>query len=49
MTTSPMATPPPKYKLFLVIWVAVYISNLTNALAGDKVSNHRENREDEFE
>jgi antibiotic biosynthesis monooxygenase (ABM) superfamily enzyme len=37
MTRAPSAVPPPKYKLFLIVWTSVYISNLTNAFAGDKV------------
>ena len=36
LKTAPKAMPPPKYKLFLVIWTCVFIANLANAFAGDK-------------
>lgn len=34
MSKAPQALPPPKYKLFIVIWLCVYGVNLVNVLAG---------------
>ena len=34
MSKAPQALPPPKYKLFIVIWLCVYSVNLVNVLAG---------------
>lgn len=36
MKVSPMAMPPPKFKLFLIIWTCVYFSNIINTFAGGK-------------
>lgn len=34
MSKAPQAVPPPKYKLFLIIWICVLSVNLVNVLAG---------------
>lgn len=34
MSKAPQAVPPPKYKLFLIIWFCVLTLNLVNTLAG---------------
>ena len=41
LKSAPKAMPPPKYKLFFVIWSCVFIANLANAFAGDKYAMMR--------
>lgn len=36
MKVAPMAMPPPKFKLFFIIWMCVYFSNIINTFAGGK-------------